>query len=112
MGQEAFGMELHPNQGELFVADRHDLPLALSAMAPGADLEIVVQCAGADYQAVIAGGLKWVLQALEQPAVVVLNPVGLAVHQPFGPHDLAPEGVPDRLMPQAYAQNRDLTGKV
>ena len=52
-----------------------------------------------------------ILQAGEQPAVVVMDHVGLAVHQAVGPHDVGAEGLADRLVPQADAQDRNLGGK-
>ena len=63
---------------------------------------------GLDHQAVVARGDERVVEPGEQPAVVVVDPVGLAVHQPLGPDDLGPEGLADGLMPQAHAQERHL----
>ena len=45
-------------------------------------------------------------------APVVLHLTGLAVHQLRGAHHLAAKGSPDRLMPQAHAQDRHAAGEV
>ena len=104
-------MELHAEQREPLVADAHDLAAAVRRVAPGADLELVGKRVGLDHQAVVAGGGERVFQAFVQVAVVVVDLVGLAVHQPAGADDLRPERLADRLVPQAHAQQRNLPGK-
>src|SRR5438046_4562921 len=48
-------------------------------------------------------------QTLEDPLAAVRHLRELAVHDPHGANDPAPEGLPDRLMAEAYAEDRDLT---
>ena len=56
-------------------------------VAPGGHLELVGQRVRLDHQAVIPRRLKRIVEPREQPAAVVVDHVGLAVHQPVGPHD-------------------------
>ena len=46
-----------------------------------------------------------------ETAVVVVDLIGLAVHEPSGADDLRPEGLADRLVAQADAQQRNPPGK-
>ena len=71
-------------------------------------LEFFGQRVGLDHEAVVARGLKRIFEAGEERAAVVVDHVGLAVHEILGPHDLAAEGLAHRLMTEAHAQQRQL----
>ena len=59
----------------------------------------------------VAHGSKWAGDAVEQLIVAVDDGTGFAVHQPRRADDLAAERLANRLVTQAYAENRDLTGE-
>jgi hypothetical protein len=108
LGEEALGVELHADNGQFPVADGHDFLLAAGGFSPSRNDEVGVQCIGPDDEAVIARGGQWIGEALENPLVVVVDLVGLAVHQPFGPHDDAARRLANGLMAEADAEERDL----
>src|SRR6185312_6804358 len=58
----------------------------------------------------IARGLERVGQPPEDPLAVVEDLRRLAVHHARRPHHLAAKGLPDRLVPEADAQDGDLAG--
>src|SRR5690349_3715359 len=93
------------------MTNAHDFTLAIRAVAPGTDVEIIAECAGLNHQAVVPRGLDRTIQACEQSLAVMKNLVGLAMHEPFSPDDFGPKGMADRLMTQADAQNRQLLVK-
>src|SRR5947207_7732158 len=59
----------------------------------------------------VAHGGKWAGDAVEQLIVAVYDGTGFAVHQPRRADDLAAERLANRLVTQAYPENRDLTGE-
>lgn len=60
----------------------------------------------------ISGGLKGVGQAAEDGFAVVINHARLAMHKATVPFHLGAECAGDALMPQAYAEDGDLAGKM
>ena len=60
----------------------------------------------------VAGGDEGVREAGEDPLAVVVDLRGLAVHQMRGRDDAAAVGLPDALVAQADAQQRDLPGQL
>ena len=73
-------------------------------------LQAVGQARALDQQRVVARRLERARQAGEDAAPVVEDRRGLAVHDLARAHDLAAEGLPDRLVAEAHAQDRDLPG--
>src|SRR5438105_1410105 len=59
----------------------------------------------------VAPHLARLRQTLEQRALIVTDERGLAVHEPIGPHHLAPEHFHDRLVSEAYPEHRDAPGE-
>src|SRR5579863_9506547 len=49
------------------------------------------------------------VEALEHPGAIVVNFAELAVHRHGRPRDLAAKDLPDRLVPEAHAEHRDIT---
>ena len=66
------------------------------------------QRVGLDHEAVVARRLERIVEAGEQPLAVVVDHVGLAVHEILGPDDRAAKGLAHRLMAEAHAQQRQL----
>ena len=66
------------------------------------------QRVGLDHEAVVARGLERIVEAGEERAAVVVDHVGLAVHEILGADDLAAERLAHRLMAEADAQQRQL----
>ena len=106
--QKALGVELHADDRQRSVPDGHDFPAAVGRFGPGGNEEIRVQRIGTDDEAVVARGGERVWQPLEDPLAVVVDLVGLPMHQPLGPHDDAAGRLADGLMPQANAKQRQL----
>ena len=67
-----------------------------------------IERVGLNHQAVIAGRDKRIWQTGEQSLAVVMDLIGLAVHQSPGADDRAAGRLTDRLMSQANAQDRNL----
>ena len=62
------------------------------------------QRVGLNHEAVVARRLEWIVEAGEQALAVVVDHVGLAVHEILGAHDRAAECLAHRLMAEAHAQ--------
>ncbi len=101
-------MELHAMHRQRFVAHPHDLVI----IGPGGDLQTFRQCFALDHQRVIARRGERVGQAVKHAGVVVMDRRGLTVHQLFGVNDASAEGLANALVPEAYTQNRNLSGEV
>src|SRR5438045_898722 len=97
-------MILHALQGPGFVSYPHDFIL----IGPTADLIVLRQRALLDDQAVIARGGEGVGHSLINRAAVVVDLIGLAVHQSFRADDFGATDESDALMAQAHAQERQL----
>ena len=104
IGQKTLRVELHPVQWVCLVPYPHDFPRSVRRIAPGANLELFAERVGLDHETVISGSLERVFQALVQPPLVVINHVGLAVHQPAGTDDGGPKRLANRLVPKTYPQ--------
>src|SRR5688500_19797821 len=103
LGEYGFRVELHAFHRELAVAHAHDL----AVVAPGADLERGWQRRSLDRERMVARRREGVRQPAEYPAPVVADGGGLAVHELLRVHDPAAERLPDRLVPEADAQDRE-----
>ena len=88
------------------------LALAVRRVTPSGHLKLIGQRIGLNDQAVVACRSKWVGQPVEDAAIIVINLVGLAVHQSLGTDNLGTEGLANRLVSQAHAQNWQLSGQV
>src|ERR687890_521815 len=58
----------------------------------------------------IARGPEWAIDAAEYAFAAVLHLVHLAMHRRGRAHHLTSKSLPDRLMPEAYADQRDGRG--
>src|SRR5256885_9516186 len=105
--EDALGMKLHALHHERAVAHRHDLRFR----GLRTHLELRGQRRGSGDQRMIAPHLARLRQTLEQRALIVTYERGLAVHEPIGPHDLAPEHFHDGLVSEAYPEHRDAPGE-
>src|SRR5262245_49012511 len=101
--EDRLGMELHALDRELAVAHRHDL----AVVRPSRELERLGAALALDHQAVVARRLERARQAGEEPAPVVVDLRGLAVHQRARAHHTPAEGLADALVPEADAEHRD-----
>ena len=88
-------MELHALQRHGFVSERHTLAL----FSPCRDFELGGERRGIDHQRVIARRGEGVRQTREDRPIVMMDPAGLAVHDPLGPANDGAEGMSDALMP-------------
>src|SRR5947208_5513588 len=100
-GEDRLGVELHPLHEERAVPDAHDLVVG----GPRRALELGRQRRRVDHQRVVARRREALREAREQPAPVVQDGRGLAVHDAPGTHDRAAEGGADRLVPEADAED-------
>src|SRR4051794_32574524 len=101
VGQHRLGVELHALGGQLAVADGHE-----DASAARGDLEGVGQRSLVDHQGVIAPHGQRRRNAGEDRAAVVLDGRRLAVDRQVA-HDVAAEGLGERLVAEADAERRD-----
>ena len=100
-------MKLDAPNGELFVAEAHDLAF----LGLRSDFKAIGQRGALDEERMIAGGGEALRQAFENVGVFVEDGRGLAVHEAVGPHDVAAEIMADRLMSKAYAEDGFFTGE-
>ncbi len=105
-------MKLDADKGHRTMANGHDFLFALRRVTPRRDFKLRRQRGRINQQAVITRGDHGIGDVVEDSLPVVLNVVGLAVHQPFGANNGHAESLPDRLVPQANAQQRQFSGEV
>jgi hypothetical protein len=108
LGEEALRVELHADNRKLLMANGHNFLLAIRRFGPGRDNKIWIQSIRADDETVIARGGERIGEAGEDPLAVVMDLVGLAVHQSFGPDDDATGCLADGLMAKADTQQGNL----
>src|SRR3974390_2605347 len=101
-------MKLHTLHVELPVAHPHDL----TVLGLGRHFQASRQARPEYRQRVIAGRKEGAGKSLEHSGTRVTDRRGLAVHDPSRMADQASEGLADRLMAEAHAQNRYLAGKL
>ena len=102
VGEDRLGVELHALDGKVPVAQSHDR----AVLGPGSNLEASRHARLLYDERVVAGGHERVGQPGEDPLAVVAHLGGLAVHHRVANHPTA-ENVPDALVPEAHAENRD-----
>lgn len=91
----------------------HDLfHFALLILGPGGDFKTFGQCLPGHHQGMIASGGERARQAGEHPLAGMVHRRGLAVHHLPGTHHLSTERLPQGLMSQTDAENRQLAGEM
>jgi len=60
----------------------------------------------------ITGRLEGIGKAMKHTRAAMMNGGGLTVHDGAGVNDATTEGLADGLMPEAYAQDRDLSAEM
>src|SRR5205807_4176115 len=96
-------MELHAEHRQPRMAQRHNDALAVAR----AHFQFARQGALLDHQRMIAPGAQLPGRAAEERRAVVDDLVGLAVHRLGSADNLAAEGLPDALMAEADAKDRN-----
>src|SRR6266404_4736071 len=95
---------------EIYTLSLHDaLPICFRGLRT--HLELHWQRRGSGDQRMVAPHLARLRQTLEHRALIMTDERGLAVHEPIGPHHLAPEHFHDRLVSEAYPEHRDAPGE-
>ena len=100
LGEEALGMELHPLDGELAVAQTHQLA---AIDRPGGGDQALRETL-IHHQAVVPCRGEGRRHAGEDAMPVVTDLGGLAMHEPGSALDHPAEGLADRLVPQAHPE--------
>ena len=86
----------------LLVHQSHDFPF----LGPCSDFQAIRQRFAFDDERMIARRLEGIGHIGENALPLVMDRRGLAVHEPVGTHDITAVDLPDRLMPEANAENR------
>src|SRR5690606_20989051 len=105
--RDGLGMELHALDVELAMPYAHDL----AVVGPGGELQAIRKVLAVDGERVVADHLECRRQALEKTDARMANRVGLAVHHTGGTYHPPAEGLPDRLVAKADAQDRAAPGE-
>ena len=100
-------MELHTLDTEFAMAQAHDDAVG----GFGGDFQVARKRFAVDDERMVARGGKWFWEIFENPAAIVLDFAGFAVHQFLRADDPAAEGRADSLMAQAHSENWNLAGK-
>src|SRR5712691_4736288 len=112
LGPARFGVKLHPINGVVPVLHGHDLDgLAGPVGAHRRDDQGGRERLGLDHKRVVAHRGEGARDALKQLVLVVDDGACLAVHQAGRADDLASECLADRLVSQADAEDRHLSGQ-
>ena len=90
------------------MADPHDLIM----VGPTADFKLRRKGSWPYDETVITGRGERIRHAFVKGATVVVDQIGLAVHQPFSSLDDRAEVIANALMPQANTQNRQFRGEI
>src|SRR4051812_27773796 len=98
-------MELYTPEWELLMTHAHDFLVLV--FGPCRDLQTIRRSLRVDDQRMIAGGLKGIVESLEDLFAIVGNLGCLAVHEPLGLDNFSAEGITDRLVAKTYTQRRD-----
>ena len=108
-GHDGFGVELEAVDGVVSVFHRHDF----AVLGGGGDFQSLRHGGGDGGEGVVAGGFDDLWHISKERALGVQgHVVGFAVHQFFRVGDGGAEGFADGLVAQAYAEDRELPGKV
>src|SRR3989338_5150733 len=102
-------MELHAPEGKFLVLYPHDL--FVRVRGPGGHLQRIRHRFTFDDQRMITRRLKRVFNPLKNTFSIVGDHRCFTVHQMFGVDDLAAVSITDRLMPEAHAEDRNLSSE-
>ena len=100
-------MELHAFDRHGRVANAHQLV----AIGPGGYFELCRKRVALQRERVVARRRERVRQAVVNALAVVVDRAGLAVHEAFRANDRPAERLPDALMTEADAEDRDGAGE-
>jgi len=98
-------MKLYAPNRELPVTDAHDLMI----LRGGGDCQAFGQGITLNHEGVVTGGWKFLRHILKNILVVMTDLRGFPVHQLIGPNNFPAEGLPDRLVAEANAKERNLS---
>ena len=104
LGEKALRMKLHADHRQFLVPDGHNFTFAVGGIRPGGNDEVGTKRVGPNNKAVITSRCQRVGKTSKDALAIVVNLVGLAMHQPFGPHDDSTRRLADGLMSQADSQ--------
>src|SRR5687767_6635302 len=107
LGEQGLGVELHPLHRQAAMAQPHDL----AVLCVRRHVEAGGQAGALDHQGVIPRGDEAVGDFVKNPLAVVADAGSLAVHHLARAHHPAAEGLADRLVAEAYAQQRHPAGQ-
>src|SRR3954463_11760508 len=99
-------MELHPEDGQLAMAHRHDDAVA----GAGADDDLLGERLFVHHQRMIPAREERAGGAAEEGALVVDDLFRLSVHRRAGAHDASTESLSDALVAEADAEDGDGPG--
>ena len=105
--EDRLRMKLDPLHGQAPVANPHDFAI----VGPGCNFELLRQGFALDDERVVACSFERLRDTAENALARVVNGRYFAMHQLPGVHDPAAEGLPDALVAETYAEDRDLTRK-
>ena len=106
--RDGFGVELHPLNIKLPVPDTHDFSVGTRCRHREAGWKRL----RINDKRMIASHPGSLWDSREDSLICDSDRVGLSVHHLSGKHNLSAEHFPDRLVPEAHAENRELSGKV
>ena len=101
--ENAFGVELDAEDGELTMADSHDFFF----LGFGCDFEAIGDGFAADDEGVVSGCCERAGQSFEQAFAVVIDRGGFAMHHAVIDDDIPTKYVADALMAEANPEERD-----
>src|SRR6516164_1098610 len=103
LGGDAFRVKLHAVHGQARVREPHDD----AAVGVGSHGELARQACALDHERMVARRLERRIDAAKDAAAVVADLRQFAVHLRRRSHHLAAEGLADRLMAEADAEDRN-----
>src|SRR5689334_4180051 len=104
LGEDRLGVKLHAFDRQLPMTDRHDF----TVFRRGRDVEHLGEARALDGERVVARGVERRRHPGEHTALVMHDRRQLAMHHPLGADDARAERLPDRLVAEAYAEDRHL----
>ena len=105
--RDGFGVELHPLNIKLPVPDTHDFSVGTRCRHREAGWKRL----RINDKRMIASHPGSLWDSREDSLICDSDRVGLSVHHLSGKHNLSAEHFPDRLVPEAHAENRELSGE-
>src|SRR5476649_234192 len=105
-------MKLYTLERQGSMADPHDFIRLSRKLAPGSGLKAKRQTVRGHHQRMIAGYGQRVGQGAKDPAAIVADNGGFAMHHLPGARNTAAKSLGDGLMPQTDAQDRDSSGEM